>query len=66
MSYQVVESAADSLAIDPDLPLSRSAVPRLAGVVPAVQAKRIVESIQGVSVHRHGVVRGAIRAGHPR
>lgn len=55
--HQVVESSAHSLGIDPQLPLARVTVPRLAHMVPFEQLLRVINPVNGVSVDGQRVVR---------
>lgn len=65
MHYPIVEAATNSFSIHPDLPFACPSVPALTGVVPAVQAQRVVQAVERVSVDRHTVVAGPIGVGHP-
>jgi len=55
-TYQVVESSAHSFGIDPQLPLARVTVPRLAHMVPFEQLLRVINPVNGVSVDGQRVV----------
>lgn len=55
-TYQIVESSANSFIIDPDLPLSRFPIPRLAHVVPSEEFNWIIETMYCVSIHHEHVV----------
>lgn len=55
-----------ALCVYPDLPLARSAVPRGAGVVPSVKAQRVVESEEGVTLHRQAEVATASTVRNPQ
>lgn len=48
-----MEASADSLCVDPNLPLASFSVPRLANVVPLVQPNWIVESIDCLAIDSH-------------
>lgn len=49
-SYPVMETSSDPFGVDPQLPLSRSSVPTVTGMVPSVQPQRVVQSEEGVAV----------------
>ena len=64
-AYPVVEPATHALVVDPDLPFSCTAVPALARVIPLVQSKRIIQSVQVVPVDVHHVVGTSRGVRHP-
>lgn len=55
-THQIVKSSAHSLGIDPQLPLARVTVPRLAHVVPFEQLLRVIDPVYGVPVDGQRVV----------
>lgn len=55
-TYQVVKSSAHSFGIDPQLPLARVTVPRLAHMIPFEQLLRVINSVNGVSVDGQRVI----------
>lgn len=55
-AHQVVKSSGHSLGVDPQLPFSRVAVPRLTHVVPFEQLLRVVDPVYGVPVDRQRVI----------
>ena len=65
-THSVVEATSDPLAPDPKLPLARLAIPRGALVVPASVAERVVEAVQGLSVHGQRNEAGLWGVGDPR
>lgn len=66
IAYQVVKSSGHSFRVDPQLPLARMPVPRLAHVVPFEQLLRVVYPVHGMSVYGQRVVRFFGRVFDPR
>lgn len=52
----VVEASTHTLGVHPHLPLACAPVPRGAGMVPPVEAQRVVESEEGVALYRQAEV----------